>query len=122
MHKDKYLVVLFFFIRMKWPELLDHPFWIQLIKEQGDAEDVEEEDEDGDKEENDVCGGVCSVNLRCVNVLFFLTLWSFSFAQTLCNSSFIAGGLFHFFDTSTDTQGRAASSLQDRQTIYLVAI
>ncbi|XP_072250819.1 serine/threonine-protein kinase ULK4 [Leuresthes tenuis] len=44
--------------RMKWPELLDHPFWTQLIKEQGDAVVVEGE------EENDVCEGVCSVNLR----------------------------------------------------------
>ncbi|XP_075322704.1 serine/threonine-protein kinase ULK4 isoform X2 [Odontesthes bonariensis] len=50
--------------RMKWPELLDHPFWTQLIKEQRDVEAVEEEDEDGDKEENYVCEGVCSVNLR----------------------------------------------------------
>lgn len=36
---------------MDWPELLDHPFWAQVLKEEEDAEEGDEEDEEGHQEE-----------------------------------------------------------------------
>ncbi|XP_029308425.1 serine/threonine-protein kinase ULK4 isoform X2 [Cottoperca gobio] len=49
-------------MRMHWPELLDHPFWAQvLMEEEGDNK---EEDEEGDQEEINSCEGVGSACLR----------------------------------------------------------
>ncbi|XP_041844643.1 serine/threonine-protein kinase ULK4 [Melanotaenia boesemani] len=47
--------------RMSWPELLDHPFWTQ-VKKEDDAEDVEEDLEECNKDENTICerGGCVS--------------------------------------------------------------
>lgn len=55
---------------MGWPELLDHPFWTQVVKEEENMEegDEEEEDEEGDQEENNGCEGVVSASLRCVDI------------------------------------------------------
>ncbi|XP_054869601.1 serine/threonine-protein kinase ULK4 isoform X2 [Amphiprion ocellaris] len=36
--------------RMDWPELLDHPFWTEIRKEEEDAEETEEEDEESEEE------------------------------------------------------------------------
>ncbi|KAF1387604.1 hypothetical protein PFLUV_G00081580 [Perca fluviatilis] len=44
--------------RMDWPELLDHPFWKQVLMEE------EEEDEERDLEEKMSCEGVGSASLR----------------------------------------------------------
>ncbi|KAF7654012.1 hypothetical protein LDENG_00075810 [Lucifuga dentata] len=38
--------------RMDWPELLNHPFWTEVIKEEEELEEEEEEEEDEDNEEN----------------------------------------------------------------------
>ncbi|XP_044062546.1 serine/threonine-protein kinase ULK4 isoform X2 [Siniperca chuatsi] len=48
--------------RMDWPELLDHPFWTQVLKEEERKE--EEEGEQGDQEETNGCEGVGSSSLR----------------------------------------------------------
>ncbi|XP_031134163.1 serine/threonine-protein kinase ULK4 isoform X1 [Sander lucioperca] len=48
--------------RMDWPELLDHPFWTQVLMEEEGEE--EEEDEKRDLEEKISCEGVGSASLR----------------------------------------------------------
>ncbi|XP_034730482.1 serine/threonine-protein kinase ULK4 isoform X3 [Etheostoma cragini] len=48
--------------RMDWPELLDHPFWTQVLMEEEGEE--EEEDEERDLEEKRSCEGVGSKSLR----------------------------------------------------------
>lgn len=57
---------------MDWPELLDHPLWTQVLKEEEDVQegDEEEEDEEGDQEEKNGCEGVGSASSRCVDILF----------------------------------------------------
>lgn len=48
---------------MNWPELMSHPFWTQVIKE--DIE-VYEGSEDGHQEENSSCEGPGQASSRCV--------------------------------------------------------
>ncbi|XP_074510925.1 serine/threonine-protein kinase ULK4 isoform X2 [Sebastes fasciatus] len=48
--------------RMDWPELLEHPFWTQVLMEEEGQE--EEEDEEGDQEEKISCEGVVSASWR----------------------------------------------------------
>ncbi|XP_041798587.1 serine/threonine-protein kinase ULK4 isoform X2 [Chelmon rostratus] len=50
--------------RMDWPELLDHPFWTQILKEEEDAEEGDEEDEEGHQEEINGSERIGSANLR----------------------------------------------------------
>ncbi|KAM6909704.1 serine/threonine-protein kinase ULK4 [Xenentodon cancila] len=47
--------------RIDWPELLDHPFWAQVIKKEDNAKD---DDEKSKKAEKYVCEGAGMVNLR----------------------------------------------------------
>ncbi|XP_070768283.1 serine/threonine-protein kinase ULK4 [Enoplosus armatus] len=56
--------------RMDWPELLDHPFWTQVLKEEADVEEGEEEteNEEGDQEIKNGCEGVGSANLRHIRI------------------------------------------------------
>lgn len=49
--------------RMNWPQLLAHPFWTQIIKEEEDAEEGEEKNEENEEEES-VCKEVVSCSLR----------------------------------------------------------
>ncbi|KAK5892707.1 hypothetical protein CesoFtcFv8_013061 [Champsocephalus esox] len=51
--------------RMDWPELLDHPFWAQVLMEEegGEGEEVDEEEE-LDQEETISCEGVVSTSVR----------------------------------------------------------
>ncbi|XP_070691142.1 serine/threonine-protein kinase ULK4 [Pempheris klunzingeri] len=51
--------------RMTWPELLDHPLWKQVLKEE---EDVAEEDEEADEMLKNGCEGVGSAASRCVDL------------------------------------------------------
>ncbi|KAL3981080.1 sialic acid binding Ig-like lectin 10 [Sarotherodon galilaeus] len=48
--------------RMNWPQLLAHPFWRQIIKEEEDAEGEEKNEEN--EEEESVCKEVVSCSLR----------------------------------------------------------
>lgn len=57
---------------MDWPELLEHPFWTQVLMEEEGQE--EEEDEEGDQEEKISCEGVVSASWRCVDILFVFIL------------------------------------------------
>lgn len=57
---------------MDWPELLDHPFWTQVLKEEEDAEEGDEEDEEGHQEEINGSERIGSANLRYVDILLFL--------------------------------------------------
>nr|XP_029133362.1 serine/threonine-protein kinase ULK4 [Labrus bergylta] len=51
--------------RMVWPELLEHPFWTELLMEEEQyVEDEEDVDEEGDQEENNGFEGGGSVSLR----------------------------------------------------------
>ncbi|XP_045899646.1 serine/threonine-protein kinase ULK4 [Micropterus dolomieu] len=50
--------------RMNWSELLDHPFWTQVLKGEEDADEGEEENEEEDREGNNGCEGVGSASLR----------------------------------------------------------
>lgn len=45
--------------RMGWPELLGHPFWLEAIREQEDAEEDEDSGEEMNQEEENSC-------FRCV--------------------------------------------------------
>ncbi|XP_039868680.1 serine/threonine-protein kinase ULK4 isoform X1 [Simochromis diagramma] len=49
--------------RMNWPQLLAHPFWKQIIKEEEDAEEGEEKNEENEEAEN-VCKEVVSCSFR----------------------------------------------------------
>ena len=55
---------------MDWPELLDHPFWTQALKED---KNLEEEDENNDEEvrteETNGREEVVSVSSRCVDII-----------------------------------------------------
>lgn len=51
---------------MNWPELLDHPFWTQVLMEEKDVEESEDDSEDGDWEENNCSEEVDPASLRCV--------------------------------------------------------
>lgn len=56
------------FIRMDWPELLDHPFWAQvLLEEEGREGEEEDEEEELDQEETISCEGVVSTSVRWVD-------------------------------------------------------
>lgn len=48
---------------MDWQELIVHPFWTQVLKEEED-----EEGEKGHQEEECSCEGIGSSSLRCVDV------------------------------------------------------
>ncbi|XP_040900709.1 serine/threonine-protein kinase ULK4 [Toxotes jaculatrix] len=50
--------------RMNWPELLDHPFWTQVLREEDDVVEGEVEDEEGDEEENNCCEEVGPASVR----------------------------------------------------------
>ncbi|XP_050931732.1 serine/threonine-protein kinase ULK4 isoform X1 [Lates calcarifer] len=50
--------------RMNWPELLDHPFWTQVLMEEKDVEESEDDGEDGDWEENNCSEEVDPASLR----------------------------------------------------------
>nr|XP_014266340.2 serine/threonine-protein kinase ULK4 isoform X4 [Maylandia zebra] len=52
-----------FNVRMNWPQLLAHPFWKQIIKEEEDAEKGEEKNEENEEAEN-VCKEVVSCSFR----------------------------------------------------------
>lgn len=73
---------------MDSPELLDHPFWTQVLKEEEDVKE-EAEDEEGHQEEKNSCEGVGSASSRCVDILLFLYS-SCSILQAFCSSPFIA--------------------------------
>lgn len=68
---------------MDWPELLDHPFWTQVLMEEEGEE--EEEDEKRDLEEKISCEGVGSASLRCVDIVFVFIL---HLLETFCCSHF----------------------------------
>lgn len=53
--------------RMRWPELLGHPFWREAIREEEYAEEEEEsaEEENQNQEEENSCEGLRSLSLRC---------------------------------------------------------
>lgn len=51
---------------MDWPELLGHPFWIPVLKEEDDVEELEEKDQEEDQEETDCCEAIGTASLRCV--------------------------------------------------------
>ncbi|XP_059196171.1 serine/threonine-protein kinase ULK4 [Centropristis striata] len=53
-------------MRMNWPELLDHPFWAQVLMEEVGVE--EEEEEDGDQEEETSCEAADSDSLRHIGI------------------------------------------------------
>lgn len=59
---------------MNWSELLDHPFWTQVLKGEEDADEGEEENQEEDREGNNGCEGVGSASLRCVDILLFLLI------------------------------------------------
>lgn len=65
------LLVLFFFSRLNWPELIDHPFWTQVKKEEDDAKEGDENNKRSDKGERNGCEGDDSVSLRCVDAFCF---------------------------------------------------
>ncbi|AWO96963.1 putative serine/threonine-protein kinase ULK4 [Scophthalmus maximus] len=50
--------------RMDWPELLGHPFWIPVLKEEDDVEELEEKDQEEDQEETDCCEAIGTASLR----------------------------------------------------------
>ncbi|KAM6995354.1 serine/threonine-protein kinase ULK4 [Tautogolabrus adspersus] len=53
--------------RMDWPELVEHPFWTELLMEEEqyvEEEDGEDVDDEGDQEEKNVFEGGGSVSLR----------------------------------------------------------
>ncbi|KAK2910518.1 serine/threonine-protein kinase ULK4 [Channa argus] len=49
-------------MRMDWPELLDHPFWTQVLND--DVDEGEEEEEEGNQEENVCYEGVAPASLK----------------------------------------------------------
>ncbi|KAF0045132.1 hypothetical protein F2P81_001661 [Scophthalmus maximus] len=54
--------------RMDWPELLGHPFWIPVLKEEDDVEELEEKDQEEDQEETDCCEAIGTASLSsCAN-------------------------------------------------------
>lgn len=61
--------VIFFFCRINWPELLDHPFWTQVIKEEDEA-NIFEENKHSEKGERNRCDEDGLVNLRCGDAIF----------------------------------------------------
>lgn len=52
---------------MGWPELLDHPLWTEVIREEEDAKEEEREEERYQEEVNS-CEGFGSVSSRCVDL------------------------------------------------------
>lgn len=56
----------FFFIRISWSELVDHPFWTQVKMEEHDAK--YEEDEDVNGYEKQFCDEVDSIIMGCVDI------------------------------------------------------
>lgn len=50
---------------MGWPQLLDHPFWTEVIREEEDAKEEEREEERYQEEVNS-CGGFGLVSSRCL--------------------------------------------------------
>ncbi|XP_075868924.1 serine/threonine-protein kinase ULK4 isoform X2 [Nelusetta ayraudi] len=60
--------------RMRWPELLGHPFWREAIREEEYAEEEEEraEEENQNQEEVNSCEGLRSLSLRHTTIPDFL--------------------------------------------------
>lgn len=60
---------------MDWPELLDHPFWTQSVKEDKNLEegDDEKNDEEGGTEGKNDREGAVSAGSRCVDITFLYT-------------------------------------------------
>lgn len=56
---------------MDWPELLDHPFWTQVLKVEEYVEE-KEENEKGHEEEKNSCEGVGPASSRYGDILLFL--------------------------------------------------
>lgn len=56
---------------MDWPELLDHPFWTQVLKVEEYVEE-KEENEEGHVEEKNSCEGVGPASTKYVDILLFL--------------------------------------------------
>ncbi|CAG6015922.1 unnamed protein product [Menidia menidia] len=116
--------------RMKWPELLDHPFWTQLIKEEA-ARDAEGQVEDRDKEQNDACEGVSSVNLRdtrqCDRALpgsqLVTTQPGYRLSKKLISSKTTSAAAYSAHGTETQCQKSAKNSssgtLKNSQDLYL---
>ncbi len=64
-----FVFICFLFFRLDWPQLLDHPFWTQVLKEEEGVEEGEEE-----LEGNNGYRRVGSANSRCVDILLFLLI------------------------------------------------
>lgn len=77
---------LFLFFRLDWPELLDHPFWTQVLKEEEGVEEGEEEEA-----EKNGCEMVGSASSRCVDILLFLDFTG----PTAFYGHFVAAILLH---------------------------
>lgn len=60
---------IFLYFRMGWKELLDHPFWTQVLKEEAYGEE-EEKINEGHEEEKNSCDGVDPAESRYVDILF----------------------------------------------------
>lgn len=80
------LFALFFFFRMDWPELLDHPFWTQVLKEDENLEEEEDENDNEEvgTEEKNGREGVVSASSRYVDII------SFAYILKTCCSFFTA--------------------------------
>lgn len=51
---------------MCWPELLSHPFWTEVIREEEQTKEEDEGTEEENREEGSSGEGVRSMSLRCV--------------------------------------------------------
>lgn len=90
---------------MDWPELLDHPIWTQVLKEEEDVKE-EEEDEEGHQEEKNSCEEVGSASSRCVDILLFL--------YSSCSIRFVPALLLHtaFLCSNVHINGRCVAKAQ----------
>lgn len=68
---------------MDWGELLDHPFWTQIVNEEDDVEKGGDKNEEGDQEENNYLEGDSPASSRCVALSLFLL--SFQLLQQSAN-------------------------------------